>query len=52
MYVVQPEFGWWARGHWEHGTPIPDGFRYTSDVNGEWLSLGDLCAMAGEPVTA
>jgi UDP-N-acetylglucosamine 4,6-dehydratase len=46
MYVVQPEFGWWAQDHWRHGKPLQDGFRYTSDANAVWLSLADLCRMA------
>src|SRR4051812_11078018 len=45
MYVVQPEFGWWTQDHWAHGTPLQDGFKYTSDTNTSWLSLADLCRM-------
>jgi UDP-N-acetylglucosamine 4,6-dehydratase len=50
MFVVQPEFGWWTRGKWQSGTPLPDGFRYTSDANTEWLSIDELCRMADEVV--
>ncbi len=46
MYVIQPEFGWWSLGHWKHGKPLQDGFRYTSDANTAWLSPSDLCRMA------
>lgn len=46
MYIVQPEFVWWTRDKWPHGTPVPEGFRYTSDSNTSWLSLADLCRMA------
>ena len=52
MFVVQPEFGWWARGHWDHGAAIKDGFRYTSDTNDRWLSMSQLCEMVGEVVHA
>ena len=50
MFVVQPEFPWWTRGRWEGGRPLVDGFRYTSDANTEWLSVGELCRMADEAV--
>lgn len=51
MFVVQPEFGWWSHDAWAHGTPLPDGFRYTSDANPEWLTARELAQMADELVT-
>ena len=32
----------------EHATPLPDGFRYASDNNEEWLSTDDLLAMTSD----
>ena len=52
MYVVQPEFGWWAEDQWRHGKPLQEGFRYSSDANARWLSLADLCRMADVAVPA
>lgn len=52
MYVVQPEFGWWAKDRWKRGSPLADGFRYTSDSNPQWLTLGELCEMVGDVVPA
>ena len=50
FYVVQPDAEWWARSGrpkgWEGASPVPEGFRYTSDTNTEWLTLGQLRAMA------
>lgn len=41
-YVIQPEFSWWKIGNNAGGKPLPDGFRYSSDTNSEWLSVEDL----------
>jgi len=40
-YVIQPEFGWWGSGHLD-GTPLPEGFAYTSDRNDTWLDVDGL----------
>lgn len=40
-YVIQPEFPWWKNGH-ENGRRLPEGFRYASDTNTEWLTVKDL----------
>jgi UDP-N-acetylglucosamine 4,6-dehydratase len=42
MYVIQPVHPWWKTGNWAHAKPLPDGFRYTSDTNSQWLTPGDL----------
>jgi UDP-N-acetylglucosamine 4,6-dehydratase len=52
MYVVQPPeevwFGhaWKARGH-----TLPEGFRYSSDSNGQWLTLDEIRSIV-EPLEA
>ncbi len=42
LYVVQPSYPWWSDGNWKEAMPLPDGFRYSSDLNDRWLSIGDL----------
>lgn len=46
MFVVQPAHPWWKRDGWEHGRPLPDGFRYSSDNNPQWLSVPELQELA------
>ncbi|MGI6285523.1 UDP-N-acetylglucosamine 4,6-dehydratase (inverting) [Neomoorella humiferrea] len=50
MYVIKPLHPWWQTGNWSEGTPLPDGFRYSSDKNEWWLrveQLQDLIATYG-----
>jgi UDP-N-acetylglucosamine 4,6-dehydratase len=42
MYIIQPSHPWWKRGNWAHGRELPQGFRYTSDSNEQWLSHDQL----------
>ncbi len=37
MFVVKPLHPWWDDGNWRNGRSLPDGFRYASDTNTEWL---------------
>ena len=39
MFVVVPTEPLWERNVKYEGKPLPDGFRYTSDNNTEWLDL-------------
>ncbi len=43
-YVIQPDMDWWRRGDLE-GEPVPEGFRYASDTNTQWLDVAQLRAM-------
>jgi UDP-N-acetylglucosamine 4,6-dehydratase len=45
MFVIKPLFPWWAGDSWNEGQPLPDGFRYTSDNNTQWLTAEALRAM-------
>jgi UDP-N-acetylglucosamine 4,6-dehydratase len=38
-YVIQPAFNWWSRDNQglEGARAVPEGFRYSSDNNGDWL---------------
>ncbi|KAA0966785.1 UDP-N-acetylglucosamine 4,6-dehydratase (inverting) [Sporosarcina sp. ANT_H38] len=46
-YVIQPEFSWWSEANAENGRSLPDGFKYTSDTNEEWLTVEQLRSFAG-----
>lgn len=41
-YVIQPEFPWWSEAYVEGGKTLPDGFKYTSDTNTQWLTVEEL----------
>lgn len=41
-YVVQPEMAWWQPPAEMTGTPVPEGFSYTSDRNTVWLSVDQI----------
>lgn len=45
MFVVQPVHPWWFSDNWRDGRPLPDGFRYGSDTNTQWLRVEDLRAL-------
>lgn len=46
MYVVQPTGTLWFGHEWESlGKPCPDGFRYASNTNDDWLDLEGVKAM-------
>lgn len=51
MFVIQPAHPWWSVRNWVHGRPLPDGFRYTSDTNAQWLSVDELRVMVEELTT-
>jgi len=48
MYVIQPAHPWWRKENWKQARPLPEGFRYTSDNNPQWLSAEDLYELIGE----
>lgn len=48
MFIVQPAHPWWAGNNWQEGRPLPEGFKYTSDTNTEWLKVGDLKKLSEE----
>jgi UDP-N-acetylglucosamine 4,6-dehydratase len=45
MYVVIPSATLWQRDLEYPGTPLPDGFRYASDTNPEWLTVDQIRQM-------
>jgi UDP-N-acetylglucosamine 4,6-dehydratase len=48
LFVIEPEHPWWRREAWTGGKTLPDGFRYSSDNNTDWLDVGRLRKMIGE----
>ncbi|PKG22765.1 UDP-N-acetylglucosamine 4,6-dehydratase (inverting) [Niallia nealsonii] len=44
-YIIQPEFDWWKYENIENAKLMPDGFKYTSDLNTEWLTVDELKAL-------
>ncbi|WP_338751615.1 UDP-N-acetylglucosamine 4,6-dehydratase (inverting) [Bacillus sp. FJAT-52991] len=47
-YVIQPEFPWWSEEYTAAGQSLPDGFKYTSDSNTEWLTVEELRELVEE----
>ncbi len=41
-YVIVPQFPWCPQQYVEEGKPLPEGFKYTSDTNTEWLTVEEL----------
>lgn len=47
-FVIEPELKFWNfNNKGSGGKKLPEGFRYSSDNNTEWLDLGDLNRMIG-----
>jgi UDP-N-acetylglucosamine 4,6-dehydratase len=45
MYIIQPAHPWWKSANWVHARELPQGFRYTSDSNEQWLTNEQLQEM-------
>jgi len=48
MFVIQPSHPWWSTENWQGHKHVPEGFRYASDDNRDWLSVEHLKAMVAE----
>jgi len=48
-YVITPAHPWWKGQVVPEGKPLPEGFRYASDTNTEWLTQAQLGDLIGEP---
>lgn len=42
MYVIKPLHPWWGLSNWDNGKELPDGFKYESDNNDNWLTIEEL----------
>jgi len=47
-FVIEPEHPFWEEKNVKNGKPLPEGFRYTSDNNDQWLSKDELRRMVEE----
>jgi UDP-N-acetylglucosamine 4,6-dehydratase len=50
-FVTVPEYMSWGSAPSAEGTPLPEGFRYSSDMNDHWLTVDELRLLAGTPAT-
>jgi UDP-N-acetylglucosamine 4,6-dehydratase len=49
MYVVEPPGALWFGHEWrEKGKLLPEGFKYTSDQNQQWLTTGEIRKLVAE----
>ena len=48
MYVIQPAHPWWRKENWNQARTLPEGFRYSSDNNPQWLSADELYELMAE----
>jgi UDP-N-acetylglucosamine 4,6-dehydratase/5-epimerase len=46
MFVIRPPHPWWHKENWSAGRTLPEGFRYASDTNGQWLTCQELEELA------
>lgn len=49
FYVVLPTHPWWQSDNWQTGRRLPEGFRYSSDTNAQWLTEDELINLVKEP---
>lgn len=47
-YVILPARATWGLDKWDALPDLPEGFRYASDNNDQWLSVEELRALVGE----
>ena len=45
FFVIKPVQPWWSSSNWKEGKNLPEGFRYTSDNNPDWLTEEQLKKM-------
>jgi UDP-N-acetylglucosamine 4,6-dehydratase len=48
MFIIEPSMPSWGYVKWESKRSIPEGFRYSSDSNAEWLSVEQLKTLVKE----
>ena len=46
LYVIKPLHPWYNVDHWVDARPLPDGFRFSSDRNAQWLAVDELRELA------
>lgn len=48
LFIIKPTHPFWQEDRWNEARPLPDGYRYGSDNNTQWLGFKELQRMAGE----
>lgn len=51
MYIVQPAHSWWQKENWKNARALPEGFRYASENNQQWLTRRELFELIEEDST-
>lgn len=41
-FIIEPEFAFWKRQTADSGKSLPDNYRYSSDINDDWLTTDDF----------
>lgn len=41
-YIIQPDFPWWGEVKIDGGRQVSEGFKFTSDTNGSWMTIQEL----------
>ncbi len=44
-YIIEPEHPFWRAENSKQGQALPNGFRYTSDTNSQWVTVDELKIM-------
>jgi UDP-N-acetylglucosamine 4,6-dehydratase/5-epimerase len=44
-FAIEPEFSFWDKENHVNGKSLPDGYRYSSDINDKWLTKEELLGM-------
>ena len=47
-FIIEPLHHWWGNGKHPGGKRLPEGFRYSSETNTEWLNVEQLKTLADE----
>lgn len=47
-YVITPEHPFWDTEGRRSGTPVPDGFEFSSDTNDRWLTADELLGLTAQ----
>ncbi len=42
FFIIKPEHPWWPSLNWKGGKTLPDGFKYISNNNKQWLNDKDI----------
>ena len=42
FFIIEPEYPFWQKDNFKEGKSLPEGFKYSSDTNKEWLTKEKL----------